>query len=68
MTPPHVSPPSGVRSRPVPAPDPQGQPRPGAGCRPRHSHEPGAPTEARDQISHEGDRGTCHPPEGTTQI
>ena len=49
------------------APDPQGSPQPGAGCRPRHSHEPGAP-QAGDQISHEGNGGTRHPPEGPTQI
>lgn len=51
----------------MPAPDTQGQPRPGAGCQPWHSHEPGAP-QAGDQICHQGDGGTRHSPEGTTQI
>lgn len=49
------------------APDPQGPLQPGAGCRPRHSHEPGAP-QTGDQIGHEGDGGTRHPPEGTPKI
>lgn len=64
---PQISPPAGLRSRPVPAPEPQGQPRPGAGCWPRHSHEPGAP-QTGDQVGHQGDRGTRHPPERTPQI